>query len=207
VKTGTEAFRYLQTNDYLLLETGKTLKPEELANEGFEMGLAGVALKVTPKRKTEKVFYKLPSDMANPDSFPNEQTVLFLAWLAVANGARGIFYGPFGNLGPQDCLDMLSETAPVNYGLERLSGVIEKGTPVDTPFKTSAPLKTFSWKKGGKIYTVLINTDSPLVPAPAEILSGSYKPMLERSRDVKKLLYKQRGNYFLQGHRVLLLEK
>ncbi|MDD4004292.1 MAG: hypothetical protein PHW69_03705 [Elusimicrobiaceae bacterium] len=198
------AFKLVEKYSYILLAPASQSDPLACSRQ---TGLLTGAIKLAGKKSvTEGVFCRVPSDFSDTAGFPVFETLRFAAWSAVASGATGIFYGPAAPARLSELGDLLACAARVNAELADMAPVVSAARAEQPPLRAPAPLRAAAWRHHGRLYTVLINTGPSAMAAPAELLNGRFRPLFETNRDVRASLALYKGRYYIQGHRVLVLE-
>ncbi len=143
--------------------------------------------------------------------FPDIAEMRFMAYHAVLEGARGIwFYSfakPYGkNLEafPEEWFALSS----VAGELAAMRPIFEQGAPEHLPF-TPGPggVLAKAWRYHGRDYVVM-TSPGPVVMrmVPEEVLGTRWRPLFESRRDQRDLLVQVGAQYYLPPYRVLVLE-
>lgn len=126
-----------------------------------------------PQRRAKKV-----------GGFPTFAQVRFMTYLALARGARGIFYFKYAS---QDGVPLADRPERWDiYGrmaaeLGRMGPVFMEGRQTDPPAGLDPALSAAAFKKGGRRYLVLVNSASFPVALDTEVMKG-WRPLFEERR-------------------------
>ena len=206
---GVAAFTYGGLADALMVDWYPVphLRLESVG-EQVAMTKAGAAI-TDPKRQDKPVWAVLQAfDWINypqrrkerVGGFPTFEQVRFMTYLALARGARGIFYFQYAGSDGVPLPDR-----PERWGIYQriaaeinaLMPVLEKGKPGVPPPGLNPQLASLALKQGGKAYLILLNPSEAMLPLNTEELS-SYRPLFEDNRLLPSAL---------PPHKVLVLEK
>jgi len=140
---------------------------------------------------------------------PQFNEIRFISYLAIAHGAKGIFYST--KRGGKILLDVPEEFQSIYRVAWELSGlkpVIASGRPITLPFnlKDGGP-EAIAWRYRFRDYIIILNPrGNAMVKMPEVLLGPRWRPLFEARRDVHDLLTGAKGAWYLAPYRVIVLE-
>lgn len=143
--------------------------------------------------------------------FPTHAEVRFMAFDAVAHGAKGIFFYTFERPGRRTLLDepeLGQAVSRVSRELHEMAPVFGKGSAVSLPFlpDPDGP-EARAWRYRGRDYILILNRKGKVYQkVPKEILEPGWRPLFEPRRNLKELLKEIKGSYYLRPYQILVLE-
>lgn len=143
--------------------------------------------------------------------FPNHAEIRFMSYLAIAHGARGLFYFTFeksGGLTLFDYPEQWQAVVRVVREIKALQPVLEKGKPIDLSFEFEEPgLEAKVWRYRGRDYVIVLNRKKDRDALfPKELLDFHWRPLFEVRRDPRDLLKKSGDSWYLPPYQVMVFE-
>ena len=195
ISEGVEAFTYGGAADALMVDW-YPVPHLELGSVGQQVTLAREGAKALDEKKPDKAVWAVlqafdwmeyPQIRAKKvGGFPTFGQVRFMTYLALARGAKGIFYFKYSSADGVPLADR-----PERWGiyermaaeLARIGPVFTKGRQIDPPAGLSPGLSAIAFKKGWHEYLVLLNPTAVPVPLAPAVL-GNWRPLFEELRGI-----------------------
>ncbi|NNN06418.1 MAG: hypothetical protein HKL90_11000 [Elusimicrobia bacterium] len=143
--------------------------------------------------------------------FPTADEIRFMSYDAVLNGAQGVWYfalEPADTFNLQHAPELLKRVADAARQMSALAPVFARGRDIAPPFAPypGAPAAR-AWTYHGRDYVILAaRPTGHALKCPPELLASRWRPLFENRRDPRDLLFFWHGDYYLNEHRVLVLE-
>ncbi len=196
---GIAAFTYGGAADALMVDW-YPVPHLELGSVGQQVTLAREGAKALDAKKPDKAVWAVLQAfdwMEYPQlrvekvgGFPTFGQVRFMTYLALARGAKGIFYFKYSSADGVPLVDR-----PERWGvyermadeLARIGPVFTKGRRIDPPVGLSPELSSIAFKKGWHKYLVLLNPTAAPVPLATAVLRN-WRPLFEELRGLPDAL-------------------
>ncbi len=143
--------------------------------------------------------------------FPAHFEIRFMSYLAILQGAEGLFYYTFKKPGGRTLADypeLWQAVARVAFELKGLQEILERGKLVHVPFPPDPDgPRARAWRYRGRDYVVVVNPRRGLYQKiPDQLLEPSWRPVFEVRRDPRELLKPLRDGWYLRPYQVMVFE-
>ena len=154
-----------------------------------------------------------PRDPKKPPvtRFPTQDEIRYMSYLSLAEGARGLWYfalEPGNGIVLSDRTELWLRLTAVSRELAQLRPVFEDGEALGPTPGLPPGMVGRTWRHGGRLYHVLVNTQHAYREVPARFAADSVRPLFEQHRRLDDILIGEPGKLYLPfGHALVLEER